>query len=656
MTPEASTLYQEACTLEYQHEYSQAVAKVLEAIKLSPDDAMLYTKLAGLYTDMDDYDKAIEAYTKVIELRPNDAFVYISLGSIYETRGKYTEALGAYENALKIFPEYKYNYLNIANVQYQMKEYKSAIENYNLFLNTYSQHWEARKSLAQAYLADNNPEKAAEEYENLFVNNNNHFDDYSNYGIALFEINNYEKAVEFLEKAVEKDSANLTAKVCLALAYQNLDKNDLALAQFNDIFKQNPNLHSLRFDYGNLLADMGNNLQAVSEYQKYSQFFPKDSRVYKNLGLVYQRQKDYKNAILNYEKAITLNANDVNTKKELAACYHIEKDYVNALKYYDEVLAAEPDNTDIKVNKAIVLHALERYEEAIALYNSILEVKDSEIVQHNLTDAIIAQGKVDLQKQNYSNATDMFIKAISRGTSDSSAYFGLAQAYRACKINDKASEYYQKAISMSPDNTTYSEEFADFIAEINSNDNLEDNISSNGEIQTVVLTDEPAATVNNADNPKIEQNKDLIAEGDENYKKKSYDEAIAKYKEALAINPSDEVTLLKIGNVYKLKNDEANAIEFYKKAIFVKPEYADGWFNLGLVYANQKNVAQSKECFQKAIGINSEYAYAYYALGFAYESEKNKEEAIKNYELFLKYNKDQSAVSAVEDRIKSLKK
>ena len=96
MSPEASALYQEACSLEYQHNYPQAVEKVLAAIKLSPDDAMLYTKLAGLYTDMDKYDDAVQTYTKVIELRPNDAFVYISLGSIYETQGKYTEALGAY--------------------------------------------------------------------------------------------------------------------------------------------------------------------------------------------------------------------------------------------------------------------------------------------------------------------------------------------------------------------------------------------------------------------------------------------------------------------------------------------------------------------------------------------------------------------------------
>ena len=117
----------------------------------------------------------------------------------------------------------------------------------------------------------------------------------------------------------------------------------------------------------------------------------------------------------------------------------------------------------------------------------------------------------------------------------------------------------------------------------------------------------------------------------------------------MKINPSDEVTLLKIGNVYKIKNDDANAINFYKKAIFVNPVYADGWFNLGLVYAGQKKVEDSKNCFNKVISINLEYAYAYYALGLAYESEKNTAEALKNYE-------DSKVVNQVKDKIKNMTK
>ena len=346
----------------------------------------------------------------------------------------------------------------------------------------------------------------------------------------------------------------------------------------------------------------------------------------------------------------------IDIKKELAECYHLEKNYTSAIEYYNAVLAANPDDLDIKTNKAIALHAMNDFPEAIKLYNEILEKKDSEMIQENLTDAIISQASTDLNVKNYSSAIDGYIKAISRGTKNSEAYYGLAKAYRAIGSNDKATEYYEKAIKMNPENTDYSKEFATFISETNKPQELE-KPSDDGKINDVSISlPETKPAEDNSYVENIEKNKELIKLGDASYKNKKYDDAIKNYREALSLKPSDEETLLKVGNVYKLKKDETNAIDFYKKAIFVKPEYADGWFNLGLVYADQKNVAQSKQCFEKTISINPKYAYAYYALAVANESEHNKEAAVQNYEKFLEYSTDESVKSSVQARIKSLKK
>ena len=87
MSPEASVLYQEACSAEHQQDLKEAISKLEQAIKLSGGDSMLYTKLAGLYSEIDNSEKALATYKKVIELKPDDAFVYISIGSIYENQG-----------------------------------------------------------------------------------------------------------------------------------------------------------------------------------------------------------------------------------------------------------------------------------------------------------------------------------------------------------------------------------------------------------------------------------------------------------------------------------------------------------------------------------------------------------------------------------------
>lgn len=654
MVPEANALYQQACSAEYREDYPTAVSKLLQALNLSANDVMIYTKLAGVYSEMGEYEKALAAYAKVAELKPSDGYIYISIGSIYENQGKYIEALNAYNKVMEMCPEYLYNYLNIANVQYQLRDYKSAIENYNKFLSTYSQHWEARENLAASYISNRNYENAANEYENLYSRNPAGFKDFANYGLALFEVKDYQKASEFLEKAVDADSENTSAHINLALSYQELEKNDLALAQYDVVFRQQPSLHSIRFDYGNLLADMGQDEAAIENYKIYIENYPNDPRAYQNIGVVYKRLNKLDDTIANYEKALTLQTDkkDIELVEDLAECYHLKKDYPNALKYYDEVLLVKKDDYDIRYNKALVLHAMKEYNDAAAIYTQLLTEKDNSNIQTNLTAALVSLGDEYLQAHNYSLATETFERAIERGTKDSYAYYGLAKSYRACGIDDKAAEYYEKAISMEPEKVEYSNEFAEFISSTQKTADVKTDTQP-AEIKEVTLSMDEADKVEADD---AQHNKDLIAIGDENYKKKNYDVSIRNYQDALKINPSDEVTLLKLGNIYKIKNDNKNAISFYKKSIVVNPNYADGWFNLGLGYASDNSNGRAKECFHHVITLNPNYSYAYYALGVAYEQDGNKKEALNNYKIFLTQTKDEDLAQIVQQKITNLEK
>lgn len=654
MVPEANALYQQACSAEYKEDYQTAVSKLLQALNLSANDVMIYTKLAGVYSEMGEYEKALAAYAKVAELKPADGYIYLSIGSIYENQGKYIEALNAYNKVMEMCPEYLYNYLNIANVQYQLRDYKSAIENYNKFLSTYSQHWEARENLAASYISNRNYENAANEYENLYSRNPAGFKDFANYGLALFEVKDYQKASEFLEKAVDADPENTSAHINLALSYQELDKSDLALAQYDVVFRQQPSLHSIRFDYGNLLADMGQDEAAIENYKIYIENYPNDPRAYQNIGVVYKRLNKFDDTIANYEKALALQTDkkDIELVEDLAECYHLKKDYPNALKYYDEVLLVKKDDYDIRYNKALVLHAMKEYNDAAAIYTQLLTEKDNSNIQTNLTAALVSLGDEYLQAHNYSLATETFERAIERGTKDSYAYYGLAKSYRACGIDDKAAEYYEKAISMEPERVEYSNEFAEFISSTQKTVDVKTE-GQPAEIKEVTLTMDEADKVEADD---AQHNKDLIAIGDENYKKKNYDVSIRNYQDALKINPSDEVTLLKLGNIYKIKNDNKNAISFYKKSIVVNPNYADGWFNLGLGYASDNSNGKAKECFHHVITLNPNYSYAYYALGIAYEQDGNKKEALNNYKIFLTQTKDEDLAQIVQQKIKNLEK
>ena len=154
----------------------------------------------------------------------------------------------------------------------------------------------------------------------------------------------------------------------------------------------------------------------------------------------------------------------------------------------------------------------------------------------------------------------------------------------------------------------------------------------------------------------IKQNEDFIAEGDKNFKNNNFDTAVKYYQDALQLVPNDEITLLKIGNIYKMKEENTKAINYYQKAIIVNPDYTDGWFNLGLAYANENNFIESQKSFERVISLDHDYnlGYAYYALGRALELQGKTNEAIKNYKLFTKYNNDKDMINTVQDQIKQL--
>lgn len=671
MLPEASVLYQEACSAEHQQDLKGAITKLEKAIAVSGGDTMLYTKLAGIYSEIDEFDKALENYNKVIKINPDDAFIYISIGSIYENQGKYKDALGAYSKALDIFPEYKYNYFNLGNVNYQLKNYKEAINYYNSFLETYSGHVEARENLASSYLAIKNYPDAEAQYKIIYDKNPDGFKHNYEYGISLLNNNDSEKAVKFLEKAIETDAENNSAHLGLAQAYQDLGKNDMAYEQYQIVLREVPNLNTVRLDYANLLADMDKNTEAVDQYSMYIKAFPDDVNGYINIANVYKKLQNYDKAIENYLIAISKDDKNINLKKDIANCYHNKKDYETALKYYDEILAENPDDFNIKFNKALALHSLNQYEDAIILYRELLSKKNEKVIKNNLNDALVSRGHELLSIKEPDQAISYFKEAMKGGYTEGYVYYGLAKAYRAKEDNSKAAEYYEKAIALDPDKTVYSVEYSEFISALYSTNVDITSSNDSSELPSINLTVNEPETAKEPEKSKqvpviqnkkdvsdaaVKKSQEFIKQGDKNYKEFKYDAAVKNYQDALQLVPEDAVTLLKIGNIYKMKEDNTKAINFYQKAIIVDPDYTDGWFNLGLAYANENNLIESQKSFEKVIELDSNYnsGYAYYALGMAFEHQGKKSEAVKSYKTFIKHNDNKELIETVEEKIKNL--
>ena len=73
----------------------------------------------------------------------------------------------------------------------------------------------------------------------------------------------------------------------------------------------------------------------------------------------------------------------------------------------------------------------------------------------------------------------------------------------------------------------------------------------------------------------------LKAAGNKLVASKQYQEAIAKYDEAIALDPTNAVYYANRAAAYSQDGDHANAVEDAKKAIEVDPKYSKAYSRMG---------------------------------------------------------------------------
>lgn len=173
--------------------------------------------------------------------------------------------------------------------------------------------------------------------------------------------------------------------------------------------------------------------------------------------------------------------------------------------------------------------------------------------------------------------------------------------------------------------------------------------------------DEIKANVKNA----AEASK-LDEEGNRLYYEKRYDEAIAKYNEAIRINPNgsnayahrslaylehntdipsammdaekaislddkNTIAYMNRGRIYLQAGDALHAIMDFSKATTLSPNNAEAYCWLGLAYIHSKNKEKSLEELTRAISVNPGYARAYFLRsGLFYFHFHRYDEALKD--------------------------
>lgn len=124
-----------------------------------------------------------------------------------------------------------------------------------------------------------------------------------------------------------------------------------------------------------------------------------------------------------------------------------------------------------------------------------------------------------------------------------------------------------------------------------------------------------------------------------------YNVAIECFEKAIAIDPNDSRSHLKMGIVYSKKGKKKEAISYFKKTIAINPELAKAHYHLGVIYAEEGKLKGAISELRKVVAINPDDREAHQKLGVAYDKKGMFNEAISEYKKTLSMNSNMPIIN-----------
>ena len=211
-----------------------------------------------------------------------------------------------------------------------------------------------------------------------------------------------------------------------------------------------------------------------------------------------------------------------------------------------------------------------------------------------------------------------------------------------------------------------------------------------GRVSDMVIVLVPTTAANDAG--KAAELKKAFDEGVAASRGGRHDEAIEKFRAAIAMAPSCFDCHFNIGVAYMAKKDEKAAEAAWKQALEVKADYpealnalstlynnqkrfdeasamsakaaaaaggsanADATFNQGIILWNQGKIAEAKAKFEETIKLNASHPDAHFQLGMALLNEGKLPDAVGAFETYLKLAPEGQFAAQAKGMIAQLKK
>jgi eukaryotic-like serine/threonine-protein kinase len=266
---------------------------------------------------------------------------------------------------------------------------------------------------------------------------------------------------------IEKASANLARAtrlndklpityVALGLMHTALQKNDLALQEFQKALEINPRDADALIGMASTYEHMGRTKDAETNYVRAAALRPDFWDGYNNLGAFYNRQQRYPEAVAEYQRVIALTPDNWTGYSNLGTVYFgmgDAKSLVEAEAAFKKSLQLTPTYAAY-ANLGALYSIQKRYPDAAEMTKRALAINDKDWrVWDNLLQSYLWMG----QQENAAIARVMALKLLEQWVrehpQDAGALADLADFYAEDKMREKALASINSALALTPDDS-----------------------------------------------------------------------------------------------------------------------------------------------------------------------------------------------------------
>jgi tetratricopeptide (TPR) repeat protein len=117
-----------------------------------------------------------------------------------------------------------------------------------------------------------------------------------------------------------------------------------------------------------------------------------------------------------------------------------------------------------------------------------------------------------------------------------------------------------------------------------------------------------------------------------------YDEAAARFREAICLDPNGAEAHFHLGNHLRARGQWSEAAGCYQQVIRLLPGFPLAHYNLGTAFVANRQPVQAMDCFRRALRLEPTLAPAHAALGDLLLEKGNREDAISHFREALRHD------------------